>query len=455
MKKIVSLILTLALLVTMCSVTTFAFAAEGDANVFVTGVKLKTSAATRLTGEESTIVLEATVEPSTATEKGITYSVKDGKTGVTVDTDGNITVSADAAAGEYIIIATSVGNKEDGTKATAEFKLTLRDVFTMDAAANEKLMTELKKDAAFADLKWEMSSFKLPQEWLKDSGLVKSIFGSAMNYLVDGDEGYDKDAKYDQIYVEYCRPSESSQGKDTWDHSTKITEGVSISTSGWWKFRLVVKDGTDTSKVLCKSDAFVRYAEDTTHPVVELSSDMVKKHEEGLTSGVTYTVSTSLSYPDDSNSSSKTVTYVIQKKVNNDWVTIYDSVKREVTKGYESYVSTSGVITPADEDIRADKTAVYRVVYSVVDSYGFHGVADSESTVEHNPKLELFVKAPESKGGKASAVLIWKIILYVIAGLSAVGIVVLLCIKPKQKTETPRAEAKPADKDDQADNTQK
>ena len=345
MKKIVSLILTLALLVTMCSVTTFAFAAEGDANVFVTGVKLKTSAATRLTGEESTIVLEATVEPSTATEKGITYSVKDGKTGVTVDTDGKITVSADAAAGEYIIIATSVGNKEDGTKATAEFKLTLRDVFTMDAAANEKLMTELKKDAAFADLKWEMSSFKLPQEWLKDSELVKSIFGSAMNYLVDGDEGYDKDAKYDQIYVEYCRPSESSQGKDTWDHSTKITEGVSISTSGWWKFRLVVKDGTDTSKVLCKSDAFVRYAEDTTHPVVELSSDMVKKHEEGLTSGVTYTVSTSLSYPDDSNSSSKTVTYVIQKKVNNDWVTIYDSVKREVTKGYESYVSTSGVIT--------------------------------------------------------------------------------------------------------------
>ena len=152
MKKIVSLILTLALLVTMCSVTTFAFAAEGDANVFVTGVKLKTSAATRLTGEESTIVLEATVEPSTATEKGITYSVKDGKTGVTVDTDGKITVSADAAAGKYIIIATSVGNKEDGTKATAEFKLTLRDVFTMDAAANEKLMTELKKDAAFANL---------------------------------------------------------------------------------------------------------------------------------------------------------------------------------------------------------------------------------------------------------------------------------------------------------------
>lgn len=355
MKKIVSLILTLALLVTMCSVTTFAFAAEGDANVFVTGVKLKTSAATRLTGEESTIMLEATVEPSTATEKGITYSVKDGKAGVTVDTDGKITVSADAAAGEYIIVATSVGNKEDGTQATAEFKLILRAEFT-DQLDNEALMTELKKDAKFAALKWEMSSFKLPQEWLKDSDLVKSIFGASMNYLVEGNENYDKDAKYDEIYVEYCRPSESSQGKDTWDHSTKITEGISISTSGWWKFRLVVKDGTDTSKVLCKSDAFVRYAEDTTHPVVELSSDMVKKHEEGLTSGVTYTVSTSLSYPDDSNSSSKTVTYVIQKKVNGEWVTIYDSVKREVTKGYEGYVSTSGVITPADEDIRADKT---------------------------------------------------------------------------------------------------
>ena len=454
MKKIVSLILTLALLVTMCSVTTFAFAAEGDANVFVTGVKLKTSAATRLTGEESTIMLEATVEPSTATEKGITYSVKDGKAGVTVDTDGKITVSADAAAGEYIIVATSVGNKEDGTQATAEFKLILRAEFT-DQLDNEALMTELKKDAKFAALKWEMSSFKLPQEWLKDSDLVKSIFGASMNYLVEGNENYDKDAKYDEIYVEYCRPSESSQGKDTWDHSTKITEGISISTSGWWKFRLVVKDGTDTSKVLCKSDAFVRYAEDTTHPVVELSSDMVKKHEEGLTSGVTYTVSTSLSYPDDSNSSSKTVTYVIQKKVNGEWVTIYDSVKREVTKGYEGYVSTSGVITPADEDIRADKTAVYQVVYSVVDSYGFHGVADSESTVEHNPKLELFVKAPESKGGKANAVLIGKIILYVIAGLSAVGIVVLLCIKPKQKTETPRAEAKSADKDDQTDYSQK
>ena len=456
MKKIVSLVLSLVLLVTLCSVTTIAFAEEGETNVFVTGVTLKTSAATRLTGEESTITIEPTVEPSNATEKGVTYSVKDDKAGVTVDTEGKVTVSAEAAAGEYIIVVTTVGQKEDGTNATAEFKLTLRSEFTKDVD-NGKLMETLKGDidkgAEFADLKWEMSSFKLPQEWLKDSGLVKEIFGSSMNYLVEGDEDYDKDAKYDKIYVEYCRPSESSQGKDTWDHSTEITEGVSISTSGWWKFRLVVKDGTDTSKVLCKSSAFVRYAEDTTNPVVELSSDMVKKHEEGLTSGVTYTVSTSLSYPDDSNSSSKTVTYVIQKKVNGDWVTIYDSVTREVTKGYESYVSTSGVITPDDKDIRADKTAVYKVVYTVTDSYGYHGVADAESKVEHKPELELFVKAPESNGNKMSAVDVWKIILYVIAGLSAVGIVVLLCVKPKQKTEQPaRAETKSDDNGDDGKN---
>ena len=452
MKKIFSLVLTLVLLVTLCSVTTVAFADEGEANVFVTGVKLETSSATRLTGEESTITIKPTVEPSNATEKSVTYTVKDEKTGVTVDAEGKVTVSAEAAAGEYIIVVTTVGVKEGGEHAEAEFKLTLRSEFTADVD-NAKLMETLTGDAdkgaEFAALKWEMSSFKLPQEWLKDSGLVKEIFGSSMNYLVEGDEGHKPDAKYDQIYVEYCRPSESSQGKDTWDHSTKITDGISISTSGWWKFRLVVKDGTDTSKVLCKSAAFVRYAEDTTNPVVELSSDMIKKHEEGLTSGVTYTVSTSLSYPDDSNSSSKTVTYVIQKKVNGDWVTIYDSVSREVTKGYESFVSTSGVITPADEDIRADKTAVYKVVYTVTDSYGYHGVADAESKVEHKPELELFVKAPESNGNKVSAVDVWKIILYVIAGLSAVGIVVLLCVKPKQKTEQPaRAETKANDGDD-------
>ena len=451
MKKIFSLILTLALLVTLCSVTTFAFAEDETTNVAVTGVKFSTNSATRIIGDkDNALTVTATVEPSNASNKNVTYSVQDGKTGISVDSEGKVTIDDGAAAGDYVIVATTEETKE-GVPFTAEFTLHLRAKFDCDET---KLMDTLNKDAAFADLKWEMSGFKLPQEWLEDSDLIAEIF-PGINYKVDGNDGYDKEAKYDQIYVEYCRPSESTAGKDSWEHSVKITESISISTSGWWKFRIVVKDGTDDSKVLCRSTTqIVRYAEDTTHPVVELSSDMTKKRDEGLTSGVTYTVSTSLNYPDDSNSSSKTVTYVINKKVNGEWVKIYDSVSREVTKGYEAFVSTSGVITPSDADITADKTAVYQIVYSVVDSYGFHGVASEDTKVEHNPTLELFVKAADSDSKGMSTTQIVQIILYVIAGLSFVGIIVLFFVKPKQATETGRVARGNKDEAEDTDNSE-
>ncbi|MCX4286467.1 MAG: hypothetical protein OSJ68_04125 [Clostridia bacterium] len=273
------------------------------------------------------------------------------------------------------------------------------------------------------------SSFMVSNEWLKDSAKVAEVFEN-INYMVEDDEGYkDEKDNLDKIYIEYRTPSEDPR-EEKWGDAKLVTSTFSVNTSGWWTFRYLIKDKND--KELARSSSFVRYAEDLTNPVVDLSDSMKNKAKDGLTSGITYSISTSLSITD---SSSTTVTYIVEKLVKGVWTKIYDSESKEVTKGYENNISTSGVITPVDNDINKDKTPVYKITYTVVDSYGYEGVSSGENQVEFHPELLLFVNAPEGTEKQAQKIEAWKIVLYVIAGLSAVGIVVLLCIKPKQATE--------------------
>jgi len=309
------------------------------------------------------------------------------------------------------------------------------------ADSGKALFESLAKDEGFENLKIQMGDVKFGKELMKNAESVKAVF-EGIKY-VDEDTETEKKANNDKIYVEYCRPSESPKGQETWQNSTLITNNIKLSSSGWYLFRIVVKDSTGKN-VLATSEKFSRWAEDTENPVVSLSSTMKDKVKNGLTAGTKYSVTTSLSITD---SSSTTVTYKIYKFVDGKWTEnpIYDSVTKEVAEGYEKFISSDGAITPSKEDVSADP--VYKIVYSVVDSNGYVGVENDTATVEFNPEMALFVNPEKTEKSKVN---VWEIVLFCIAGAAAIGIVVLLCIKPKQ----PDPARQSAAKSDESDKTE-
>lgn len=198
-----------------------------------------------------------------------------------------------------------------------------------------------------------------------------------------------------------------------------------------------IDGGEQNEETLAGMDYTIRCtAHDTTHPVVELSESMKNKMNDGLTVGTNYTISTALDIDD---ASSTKVYYKVYKKVGvgvedadkEGWLLIYDSKTSTVTEGYEENITTSGTIIPLAEDVTGER--IYKIVYSVFDDPGHHGVKKDDATLaEYNPILWLEVHEAPVEPQPVSPVDVWKIILYVIAGLAAAGIVVLLCIKPKQ-----------------------
>ena len=267
----------------------------------------------------------------------------------------------------------------------------------------------------------------------------------------------------DIICLEYCTPSDDP--KD--EHWTRVAadDTIKLETAGWWMFRYVVIDGengdvTDDDAVITPYNdkdfqnallndgvynwaAFTvkRYAVDTTHPEIALSESMKTKMEQGLTVGTSYTVSTSLTITD---SSSTTVTYKVYRHSGDGaatadadgWVLIYDSTaENKVLEAGTDYIASNGAITPLASDvITVEGNYRYKIVYSVKDANGYFGVeADAEGeAVEFHPTLLLSVHLSTEDVATQKKVEAWKIVLYVIAGLSAVGIVVLLLVKPKQ-----------------------
>ncbi len=268
-------------------------------------------------------------------------------------------------------------------------------------------------------------SFSLNNDWLKDSAKVKSVFTNA-NYVLTTEGELGVTSESDKIFVEYCSPSKDS--KDTWN-CTDASKTINVSTTGWWCFRYVLKNskgttstGTDAeANVLARTSTIHLYFSDETAPeVTGLHSDMKTAMEDGITVGKTYTIKTNISIAD---TSSTTTTYVVYKKVNGAWTEnpIYDSTTKVVAEGFEDGISTAGVITMLESDVLADNEPVYKIVYTVKDSLGY--------TTIYQDALTLFAKAEEKEPLTSSQ--IWQIVLFAVAGLSLIGIIVVLCIKPK------------------------
>ena len=304
---------------------------------------------------------------------------------------------------------------------------------------HEEIFNNLPQIIANKKLQGMSKEFKLDHEWLKDTELVESIFeniiyklntASSTEYAVESDS--------DRIYWEACSPSK--EYKDIWTRYA-LTATASVQSTGWWGFRYVVMDKhgssntpvstatdpkTGNENVLFRTEPFYIYIADTAAPeITKLHSDMIKIMEDGVKVGSTYTIKTNISISD---TSSTTTTYQVFKKINGVWdmdKPIYDSSTKEVREGFEDCISTSGVITMLASDVRENNEPVYKIIYTVRDAQGY------VTSTLGNDELEFTLFAvKETK--KLTANEIWQIVLYIIAGLAAIGIVVVLCIKPKE-----------------------
>lgn len=361
----------------------------------------------------------------------------------------------------------SVEGEEDKEEPVAYFagwEITATDPASGDLPAN-------LKDGAFA----AGAKIAMPAQNITATAIWKETQEEADKEVVPDDV----------LYVIYVTPGGSyTEDMKNWT-SHSLTSTISLTTQGAWYFRFVVVDGTKASEsgysfdyddviattydnvldLIEKGEAtdaqleeanctLVYNVKDTTAPEIELSTTQKNKMSDGLTVGVSYSVSTSLTI-DDCSATSSDVTYRVYKQMGTEtenadkdgWVLIFDSASKKVTEGYEDSISTSGTITPLADDV-SDNNA-YKIVYTIKDGVsGKYGVKADDNTdpngfsdeTGYHPVMLLKVSAA-AQSTSTKAMEVWKIVLYVIAGLSAVGIIVLLCIKPKQQTASARYNA--------------
>lgn len=267
------------------------------------------------------------------------------------------------------------------------------------------------------------------QEAKIEKDKVGDIF-VGINYKRTWDTDYNgtsSEAKYDTITIEYYTPSKDRKE----DGDTSTAGSVSFGTVGMWSFRYVVKSYYDSTEktggdVLAKSELFHVNIVDVNAPKVTVQTTKKNSAEsDGLTAGTSFSVKSYSYYFTATDTSSISYTYVIKKLIGGDWKEIYNSVDKTVADDYKDFVTAGGTITPTADDVSDEP--VYKIIYTIKDSNGY--VANLS---EDDATLSLKVLAAKTTDTTTDGVSAWKIILYVIAGLSAVGIVVLLFVKPKQ-----------------------
>lgn len=286
-----------------------------------------------------------------------------------------------------------------------------------------------KLDASNPQIVQSLDSSYLPDtEWLKDAETVQKVFEGANYILDDADDTpqYSVTSESDVVKFQYLEAGDDYKDDSKWTTAT-LGASISVDSEGWWGFRyLLCINGSEEDYDAKSSIVYIYFSDDMAPVFDSLSSAMETKQEEGIKVGSSYTISTSLSYTDDS---SVTVTYIVYKKVGDSWIPVYDSVSGEVTSGYEDGISTSGVITMQKDDVLANNEPIYKIVYTLTDSMGYITAADSDGV-----EIAMTLFATEETT-EISATEIIKIVLYCVAGAALIGIIVVLCIKPKQSSD--------------------
>ena len=293
---------------------------------------------------------------------------------------------------------------------------------TVETAGNEYLLNKVGNETFLDDTK----DFK---GWLTTTADVKAVF-TGINFAMESDADYDKNAKYDTVRLEYCTADPRFDNNWTDDEKTLVVAdggtSFNLKLSGYVAFRYSATykpaDGQEEKTVY--TEQFVVYVRDVTAPEVEMGTTLSDKILDGLTVGKAYTVSTASSSIKVTDSSTYTITYVIKKLIKGQYVEVYSSVDG-LSEDYEGKDISNGTIVPTADDVSSE--AVYQIVYSVVDANGYK----SQELV-----AGLKVNAAEVQDTEKK-VDVLKIVLYVIAGLSAAGIIVLVFfVKPKKEEPT-------------------
>ena len=293
---------------------------------------------------------------------------------------------------------------------------------TVETAGNEYLLNKVGNDTYLEDTK----EFK---GWLTTTADVKAVF-TGINFAMESDADYDKTAKYDTVRLEYCTADPRFDSNWIDDEKTLIVAdggtSFNLKLSGWVCFRYsaTYKPADGELEKTVRTEQVLVYVRDVTAPEVEMGTTLTDKVEDGLTVGKAYSVSTSSSSIKVTDSSTYTITFVIKKLIKGEYVEVYSS-KTGLSEDYEGEDISNGTITPTADDVM-DK-ATYQIVYSVTDANGYK----SQDLVASLKVNAAEVQETEKK------VDVLKIVLYVVAGLSAVGIIVLVFfVKPKKVEET-------------------
>lgn len=273
-----------------------------------------------------------------------------------------------------------------------------------------------------ADAKLSLSEkFRLPMAWFTDEAKKAEVFVG----LTDSDT----------IYLQYCEPNDDP--KDDWAE-VKAGETIDADTVGYWQFRFSVKD-KDGNRAY--SNVYTFYLSDTTAPTVKLTTTQEKYQTNGITVGFKYNVVN----PTVTDDSSTTKTYVVQKKVAEEWVTIYDSATKTVTEGYELYVTTGGAITPLENEVTGTTAFIYRVVYYVEDAFGNETLAvDSNGDGENDCAIVLNLPTIEPVDADGEPIAnknqVWIIVFSSIAVASLIAIAVIMIVDRKKAVAKTDAE---------------
>lgn len=429
MKKLSILCLILALIVATCSLTVVAFADETTTTQATNPGVFKNSKGITLTASSDGIYYTNDAEFTYVDNSASTTATKYCSAVVTKEQAATITGAEVAALAEKVEngIATFTTTNNAGTyiaftNVTADGNYTKVKVLCYDSVApvidNAKLTEWLTSDQNGHE--WYKSTvgaskdLALPTDWLKDSTILTEATS------VDTDNNNKNNSALLTVKVLYCNPNSYFHTNDKWDETDN---DISATTYGVWHFRYVIVDKAGNESV--QSEAITRtIVHPGTNPEIELTSTQLKVESTGIKAGSTYTIPTPTV---TAVGTSATYTYQITKLVGNDYVVIYDSETSEITEGYEDFVTTAGSLVVgknevAGKDAEGKVSYLYKVVYNAKDNYGYTSTRT----------LNVLTTKPDAE---MTAFDVWETVLIVVASLAAVGIVVLLFVKPKDKAE--------------------
>lgn len=258
--------------------------------------------------------------------------------------------------------------------------------------------------------------FVLPTKWMQDTTLLTE--STAETTATEENTASNSLIRLN-IRFEFC-PQSSYASNPEWA-SCDSDSDYSVTSVGQWHFRYVVEDLAGNSVT---SDIFTRTVRDTTPPTIEFSTSQRNVETSGTPVGKGYSIPAPTVTDDVS---SATYYFEIFRLESGAFVKIYNSDDSVIEEKYEKILSGSArsiVLTPLDSEVatmgESSPNYIYKVVYHATDTSGF--------VTEETLNINTTAKDVEP----VDSFVVWKWILISISIASAIGIVVVIFIKPKK-----------------------